>query len=47
MGWDTGIDLDRACDAGVFLADALGRELPGRMHRVHMANLRTEESCSA
>jgi hydroxymethylglutaryl-CoA lyase len=47
MGWNTGIDLDRACEAGIFLADALGRELPGRMHRVHLANLRQEESCSA
>jgi hydroxymethylglutaryl-CoA lyase len=47
MGWDTGIDLNRACEAGAYLADALGRELPGRMHRVHLANLQHEESCSA
>jgi hydroxymethylglutaryl-CoA lyase len=47
MGWNTGIDLERACEAGAFLADALGRELPGRMHKVHLAAGRLNETCSA
>jgi len=47
MGWNTGIDLGRACEAGAFLADALGRELPGRMHKVHLAASRLSETCSA
>ena len=47
MGWDTGINLERACEAGAFLAEALGRELPGRMHKVHLAARRLSESCSA
>jgi len=36
MGHPTGIDLNAACSAGEFLAHTLGRDLPGRMHRVHM-----------
>ena len=47
MGWDTGIDLKRAADAGLFLADALGRDLPGRMHQVFRARTADAESCSA
>lgn len=33
MGIETGIDLERASQVGVALADDLGRELPGRFHR--------------
>jgi hydroxymethylglutaryl-CoA lyase len=33
MGIETGIDLERASQVGVALADDLGRELPGRYHR--------------
>ncbi|MCK6513920.1 hydroxymethylglutaryl-CoA lyase [Myxococcota bacterium] len=33
MGYQTGIDLDRLCSAGEFIAEALGRELPGRYHK--------------
>jgi hydroxymethylglutaryl-CoA lyase len=47
MGHPTGIDLDAACEVGGFLADALGRELPGRMHGVHQAHQDRQESCSA
>lgn len=47
MGWSTGIDLDLASQTGAFLADALGRDLPGRMHQVYLANLENAESCSA
>lgn len=33
MGIPTGVDLDRACQVGARLADALHRELPGRYHK--------------
>ena len=33
MGVDTSIDLDAAVEAGMYLSEALGRELPGRFHR--------------
>ena len=36
MGHRTGIDREAACRAGEYLAHTLGRDLPGRMHRVHM-----------
>jgi len=32
----TGIDLDRAAEAGLYLSEALGRPLPGRYHRYHL-----------
>ena len=32
MGWSTGVDLDGVAEAGLFLADALDRDLPGRMY---------------
>jgi hydroxymethylglutaryl-CoA lyase len=47
MGFDTGIDLVAAAETGVFLADALGRELPGRMHRYHLAHRTHTETRSA
>ena len=47
MGWNTGVDLEAASEAGAFLADALGRDLPGRMHQVFLANRENAESCSA
>ena len=47
MGWSTGIDLEAASETGAFLADALGRDLPGRMHQVFLANRENAESCSA
>jgi hydroxymethylglutaryl-CoA lyase len=43
MGHPTGIDLDRACATGAYLSDILGRQLPGRMHRVHMSRRASEE----
>jgi hydroxymethylglutaryl-CoA lyase len=33
LGLETGIDLDRAAEAGHFLSEALGRPLAGRYHR--------------
>lgn len=33
MGVPTGVDLDRLAEAGVWLEEALGRELPGRFHQ--------------
>lgn len=47
MGWSTGVDLQAASETGAFLADALGRDLPGRMHQVFLANRENAESCSA
>ena len=48
MGFDTGIDLEVASEAGAFLAASLDRELPGRMHQVYLANReKSTESCSA
>jgi hydroxymethylglutaryl-CoA lyase len=47
MGWNTNIDLDAIAEVGVFLSDALGRDLPGRMHRYHLANRIRTESRSA
>jgi hydroxymethylglutaryl-CoA lyase len=47
MGWSTGVDLDGVAEAGVFLADALGRDLPGRMHQVYRARTQAAEFCSA
>jgi hydroxymethylglutaryl-CoA lyase len=37
MGHDTGIDLDTLSDTGAFMARTLGKELPGRYHRYHLA----------
>jgi hydroxymethylglutaryl-CoA lyase len=37
MGHDTGIDLDALGDTGAFMAKTLGKELPGRYHRYHLA----------
>jgi hydroxymethylglutaryl-CoA lyase len=48
MGHSTGVDLDRACRAGAFLAEALGASLPGRMHQVHMSRRAADtKTCSA
>jgi hydroxymethylglutaryl-CoA lyase len=47
MGWNSNIDLDAIAEVGVFLSDALGRDLPGRMHRYHLSNRIRTESRSA
>lgn len=39
MGVHTGVDLEAASEAGSFLAEALGRALPGRYHRYHVGSL--------
>ena len=44
MGVQTGIDIRRLAGAGVFLADRLGRELPGRYHRYHLGARADEDS---
>ncbi|MFM2244757.1 MAG: hypothetical protein RL071_831 [Pseudomonadota bacterium] len=36
MGVQTGVDIDALAGAGVFLAERLGRSLPGRYHRFHL-----------
>ena len=36
MGIRTGVDLEKAAEAGVYLAGVLGRELAGRYHRYHL-----------
>lgn len=33
LGADTGVDLDLACEAGRFMEEVLGRQLPGRFHQ--------------
>ncbi len=35
MGYETGVDLERAAEAGDFIEEVLGRELPGRYHLYH------------
>jgi len=47
MGFDTGVNLRRASEVGVFLADAIGRELPGRMHKYHSGSRCNVDTCSA
>lgn len=47
MGIDTGVDLDRAAEVGVFLADTLGRELSGRYHRYHLGATARRERTTA
>jgi hydroxymethylglutaryl-CoA lyase len=44
MGVHTGIDIQRLAGAGVFLADRLGRELPGRYHRYHVGASTDEDA---
>ncbi len=45
MGHETGISLERLADAGLFIEEALGRELPGRYHLFHRSSrARAEES---
>ncbi|MCB9762574.1 MAG: hydroxymethylglutaryl-CoA lyase [Alphaproteobacteria bacterium] len=39
MGYETGLDLDAVCEAGLFIEDALGRKLPGRYHQYYRGSL--------
>ena len=39
MGIQTGVDLDKAAQAGILLSSILQRELPGRYHRYIKAGL--------
>jgi hydroxymethylglutaryl-CoA lyase len=39
MGVETGIDLDKVIGASRFMAETLGRELPGRYLRSHLAKI--------
>lgn len=45
MGVSTGLDLDRIVEASRFVSDVLGRELPSRYLRAHLAKAR-RESCA-
>jgi hydroxymethylglutaryl-CoA lyase len=45
MGVSTGLDLDRVVEASRFVSDVLGRELPSRYLRAHLAKAR-RESCA-
>ena len=47
MGIQTGVDLDKAAQAGILLASILERELPGRYHRYTKAGLCTTISNTA
>ncbi len=47
MGVDTGVDLNTACEAGAWIADALDRQLPGRVHRAFLAERSRETARSA
>ncbi|MFT5584200.1 MAG: hydroxymethylglutaryl-CoA lyase [Cognaticolwellia sp.] len=47
MGYETGIDLDRLADVGIFVEDALGRELPGRYHLAHRAQCSAAKALEA
>ncbi len=38
VGVETGVDFDRACEAGGYLEEVLGRPLPGRVHRSWMGS---------
>ena len=45
MGYQTGVDLEVAADAGHWLEETLGRPLPGRYHQYHRAaNARQAET---
>lgn len=35
-GCDTGVDLERTCEAGAFMSEVIGRRLPGRYHQYHL-----------
>jgi hydroxymethylglutaryl-CoA lyase len=39
MGVETGVDLDKVIAASRFMADTLGRELPGRYLRSQLARM--------
>lgn len=47
MGVRTGIDIDLAAEAGIYLANALGRPLPGRYHRYHLGALSRQQQRAA
>lgn len=47
MGIPSGVSLPLACQAGAYIADALGRQLPGRVHRAFLAERTRETARSA
>lgn len=47
MGVRTGVDIDALAGAGVFLAERLGRALPGRYHRFHVGAGGTADGAAA
>lgn len=44
MGHDTGIDLDALAEAGLYIEDALGRDLPGRYHLYYRGSCASSSS---
>jgi len=42
MGIETGVDLERAAQTGVFLSELIGRKLPGRYHNYHIGQSRRQ-----
>ena len=47
MSVETGVDLRKASEAGAWIADALGRQLPGRVHRAFLAERAQEAARSS
>lgn len=44
MDLETGINLDKAAQVGMFLEDTLGRALPGRYYKFHKGNARRNQN---
>ncbi len=47
MSVETGVDLRKASEAGAWIADALGHQLPGRVHRAFLAERAQEAARSS
>ena len=47
MGCTTGIDLQKSCEVGAFLANTLQKELPGRYHKFFMGSCNTSTRTTA
>lgn len=47
MGIDTGLDLDKLIDAGVFISDALGRPTQSRVAKAILAKRASAAPCEA
>ncbi len=47
MGVATGVDLDRLASAGMYAAEVLGRELPGRYHQFYRGSASAQRAAGA